>query len=106
MVQSLDVVYAGSDRTESKLAFDKLILWLKRSRLQPMKDVAKTLLKHEKEILEYFTARLTNAISEGINSLIQAGKRKARGFHTFKGYSTMIYLICNKLAFAPIPLFT
>lgn len=105
MVQSLDVVYAGRDLAEGKAAFDKLISWLKRSRLEPMKDVAKTLLKHEKEILEYFTARLTNAIAEGINSLIQAGKRKARGFRTFKGYSTMIYLTCSKLKFAPILLF-
>ena len=105
MVQSLDVVYAGRDITEGKVAFDKLISWLKRSRLQPMKDVAKTLLKYEKEILEYFTARLTNAIAEGINSLIQAGKRKARGFRTFNGYSTMIYLTCSKIVFAPVPLF-
>jgi transposase len=70
-----------------------------------MKDVAKTLLKYEKEILEYFNARLTNAIAEGINSVIQAGKHKARGFRTFKGYSTMIYLTCSKLKFSPIPLF-
>lgn len=105
MVQSLDVVYAGRDRAEGKLAFDKLISWLKRSRLQPMKDISHTLLMYEKEILEYFTARLTNAIAEGINSLIQAGKRKARGFRTFKGYSTMIYLTCSKLTFAPVPLF-
>jgi len=105
MVQSLDIVYAGRNREEGREAFDKLISWLRRSRLQPMKDVAKTLLKYEKEILEYFTARLTNAIAEGINSLIQSGKRKARGFRTFKGYSTMIYLTCSKLKFAPIPLF-
>jgi len=105
MVQSLDVVYSGSNRKEGKEAFDKLISWLKRSRLVPMKDVAKTLLKYEEEILEYFTARLTNAIAEGINSIIQSGKRKARGFRTFKGYSTMIYLTCSKLKFAPISLF-
>jgi transposase len=70
-----------------------------------MKDVAKTLLKYEKEILEYFRTRLANAIAEGINSLIQAGKRKARGFRTFRGYSTMIYLNCSKLHMAPIALF-
>ena len=105
MVQSLDVVYAGRDVDEGRAAFDRLISWLKRSRLQPMKDVAKTLLRYKKEILEYFTARLTNAIAEGINSLIQTGKRKARGFRTFRGYRTMIYLTCSKLNFAPIPLF-
>jgi len=105
MVQSLDIVYAGRDKAEGKAAFGRLISWLRRSRLQPMKDVAKTLLRYEEQILEYFTARLTSAIAEGINSLIQAGKRKARGFRTFRGYSTMIYLTCSKLTFAPVPLF-
>jgi transposase len=105
MVQSLDVVYACKDGEEAKGAFGKLICWLKRSRLEPMKNVAKSLQKHETQILEYFSARLTNAIAEGINSLIQAGKRKARGFGTFRGYRTMIYLTCSKLPFAPLPLF-
>jgi len=105
MVQALDVIYWCKDVTEAKVAFDKLISWLRRSRLQPRKKVAKTLLKHEKEILAYFLARLTNAIAEGINSLIQAGKRKARGFRTFEGFRCMIYLTCSKLPFAPLPLF-
>lgn len=105
MVQSLDVMYACRNKSEAEVSFDSLISWLRRSRLQPMKEVAKTLLKHKNQILEYFTARLTNAIAEGINSLIQAGKRKARGFRTFRGYSTMIYLTCSKLVFAPLPLF-
>jgi len=62
--------------------------------------------ENKSQILAYFFARLTNAISEGINSLIQAGKRKARGFRTFRGYATMIYLTCSKLSFTPIQLFT
>jgi transposase len=106
MVQSLDIVYACKDIKEANIAFDKLISWLRRSRLAPMKKVAQTLKKHKEQILEYFSARLTNAVAEGINSLIQAGKRKARGFRTFKGYSTMIYLTCSKLAFAPVQLFS
>jgi transposase len=32
--------------------------------------------------------------------MIQAAKRKARGFHTFEGYSAMIYLIAGKLELA------
>jgi transposase len=42
---------------------------------------------------------------QGINSMIQAAKRKARGYHTFEGFSTMIYLIATKLQLAgPNPL--
>jgi transposase len=29
--------------------------------------------------------------------MIQAAKRKARGYHTFDGYSYMIYLMAGKL---------
>lgn len=106
MVQSIDAVYMCGDEEEAKYAFGRLISWLKRSRLQPMKNVAKTLLKHEEQILGYFKARLTNAIAEGINSIIQAGKRKARGFRTFEGFKCMIYLVSSKLQFCPLPLFT
>ena len=105
MVQALDVVYAARNIKEADGLFNKLYQWLRRSRLEPMKKVALTLKEHKERILAYFVSRLTNAIAEGINSLIQAGKRKARGFHTFKGYATMIYLQCSKLDFAPVQLF-
>ena len=105
MVQSLDVMYACYTTEEAEQRFGQLISWLKRSRLEPMKRAAATLLEHRAQIMAYFLTRLTNAIAEGINSLIQAGKRKARGFRTFRGYSTMIYLTCSKLHFAPIQLF-
>ena len=64
-----------------------------------------TLRDYSEEILNYFRSRLTNAICEGINSMIQAAKRKARGYHTFEGFSSMIYLIAAKLQLAcPNPL--
>ena len=50
-----------------------------------MKEAAETLMRHRDKILSFFKNRLTNAICEGINSTIQAAKRKARGFHTFEG---------------------
>ena len=50
-------------------------------------------------------SRLTNAICEGINSGIQAAKRKARGYKTFRTFSTMIYLIAGKLDIkSPFPM--
>ncbi|MDR1296782.1 MAG: transposase [Deltaproteobacteria bacterium] len=44
-----------------------------------------------------FNNRITNAICEAINSSIQAAKHKIRGFHTFKGFAAMIYLVAGKL---------
>jgi len=105
MVQALDQVYFCRDIIEAEATFDKLCSWLRRSRLEPMKRVAQTLRQYKSEILAFYFHRLTNAVAEGINSIIQAGKRKARGFGTFRGFSTMIYLECSKLNFAPVSLF-
>ncbi|MDD3571879.1 MAG: transposase, partial [Eubacteriales bacterium] len=54
----------------------------------------------KEEIMAYFEERMSNAFAEGMNSLIQTAKRKARGYHTFKGYRTSIFLAVGKLALA------
>lgn len=105
MVQALDTVYASSNEETAKERLEGLYRWMRRSRLEPMKRVAKTLRSYFEEILNFFRSRLTNAICEGINSMIQAAKRKARGYHTFEGFSSMIYLVAAKLSLAfPNPL--
>jgi transposase len=105
MVQSLDVMYRCNRYEDGKLVFDKLISWLRRSRLEPMKQVANTLKKCKQEILSFFFHRLTNAIAEGINSIIQSAKRRARGFRTIEGYVAAIFLAVGKLKLACPPLF-
>ena len=105
MVQALDEMYNCDSKENAEVVFNRLISWLNRSRLEPMKKVAKTLKQHKSTILSYFQYRLTNAIAEGINSLIQAAKRKARGYRTFEGYSCMIYLVVGKLKLDCPPLF-
>ena len=97
IVRSLDDFYASTSMVEAQERLDKLCSWMRRCRMKPMKDAALTLRNHSKEILNYFHTRLTNAICEGINAMIQAAKRKARGFHTFEGYAAMIYLVAGKL---------
>ena len=105
MVQALDAVYASSDIEEAKEKLESLYRWLRKSRLEPMKKSALTLKQYSHEILNIFKSRLTNAVCEGINSLIQAAKRKARGYHTFECFSSMIYLVAAKLSLAcPNPL--
>jgi transposase len=105
MVQSLDTFYSSNNAAEAREKFNNLYSWLRKSRLEPMKKVALTLKKYIAEILNIFASRLTNAICEGINSMIQAAKRKARGYHTIIGFSCMIYLVAAKLRLAcPNPL--
>lgn len=97
MVQQIDDMYKCSDMREAENIFDKLIRWLRRSRLEPMKKVASSLKSKKQEILNYFYYRITNALAEGINSMIQSAKRRARGFRRFEGYTCMIYLVVGKL---------
>jgi len=100
IVQALDEFYSCNSMKEAECQFKQLYSWMRRSRLEPMKEAALTLINHRKEILNYFHDRLTNAICEGINSMIQAAKRKARGFNTFEGFEAMIYLVGGKLKLA------
>ena len=41
---------------------------------------------------------MTNGILEGINSLMQAGKAKARGYRSDRRFITIVYLIAGKLS--------
>ncbi|WP_139193170.1 transposase, partial [Anaerobacillus alkalilacustris] len=76
--------------------FDDWYNWAIRSRLEPMVEVARSLKKHEKGILRWFTSRMTNGLLEGINSLVQASKRKARGYRSIENFIAMIYATANK----------
>lgn len=104
MVQQFDDLYRCQTTVEAEVVLKKLTSWMMHSRLEPMKKVARSLRKNKVEIFEYFKQRLTNAFAEGINSLIQAAKRKARGFRTYKGYRTMIFLTVGRLHLSyPVP---
>ena len=72
-----------------------------RTRLTKVKAVAKTLQKHLTNLLTYFLHPITNAISEGFNSKIQALKSDARGFRSFANYRGRILFHCGKLSLLP-----
>jgi transposase len=49
--------------------------WATHSRLQPVKKVARMIHDHLTNVLTYFDHRVTNAVSEGLNSKIQTVKK-------------------------------
>ena len=77
----------------------KWYFWATHSRLEPMKDAAYTIRRHWDGVLHWFKSQMNNGILEGINSLIQAAKAKARGYRTTKNLIAMIYLIGGKFNF-------
>ncbi len=77
----------------------KWYFWATHSRLEPMKEAAYTIKRHWGGVLQWFKSQINNGILEGINSLIQAAKAKARGYRTTKNLIAMIYLIGGKFNF-------
>jgi len=80
----------------------KWYFWATHSRLEPIIRAAKTVKNHWDGILRWFESRITNGVLEGINSLIQAAKAKARGYRSTKNLITMVYLVAGKLDFHPL----
>jgi transposase len=72
-----------------------------RTGLEEMKQVARMLGEHLEGLLNYFEHAITNAMSEGFNSRIQAIKTAARGFRRFENYRIRILFFCGKLNLAP-----
>ena len=69
----------------------------RQSGLLPMVKAAHTIHAHWKGILRWFVTRLNNGIMEGLNSLVQAAKRKARGYRSHHTFRIIAYLIAGKL---------
>ena len=61
--------------------------------LEQFKKVARTISMKINGILNYFENRLTNAVLEGINSMIQYIKTRARGYKNTENFKAMIYLM-------------
>jgi transposase len=72
---------------------------LKSDPARPVRQAVRTLQAHAAGILNYFEALVTNGLLEGLNSLIQAAKTKARGFRSSHYFKTIIYLLTGKLDF-------
>jgi transposase len=64
-----------------------------RSRLEPMKKVARMLRAHEPLILNWFRAKkeISNGSVEGLNNKIRVVTRRSYGFRTYKAMKIALY---------------
>jgi transposase len=93
------------DRKQIHVVSAMLTQWctnVMRSKVEPMKDVAKMIRSHFDGIVAWTQTRQTNGFIEAINGLFQAAKRKARGFVRFATMRTVLFLIAGKLDFTKI----
>ena len=87
----------------AELAEAYLTRWCRgaiRSRLEPIKTFVRMVRSHRDGILRWHQTRASNGILEGTNSLVQAAKRKARGYRNKRKMITIVYLIAGRL---PLP---
>jgi len=76
-----------------------------RSKLEPMKRVARTLRNHRELILNWFRAKgaLSSGVVEGFNNKVKLTTRKSYGFRTCEAVETALY---HNLGALPEPEFT
>ena len=76
-----------------------------RSKIEPMKKVAKTLRRHRELILNWFHAKgaISSGVVEGFNNKAKLTLRKSYGFRTADGMKTALY---HSLGALPEPEFT
>jgi len=67
------------------------------SGLEPLIKFTRMLEDHWLGVMRWHHSRVSNGLLEGLNSLIQAAKRRARGYRTNRNYIAMIYLVAGKL---------
>jgi hypothetical protein len=70
-----------------------------RSRIEPMKKIARSLRSHRMLILNYFHAKkqFSSGIVEGLNNKAKLTMRKSYGFRTFHVLETALYHALGKL---------
>jgi transposase len=94
---ALQDVYFAATREEAQALLKRWYNWAIRSQIEQVKKVARTVKEHWDGILSWFDSRLSNGFLEAINGLIQAAKRRARGYRSAKNLINMAYLIAGKL---------
>lgn len=88
------------DRESGEQYLKRWFYWATHSKLVPIVNAAYTVKDHWEGILNWFHSRVTNGVLEGINSLIQAAKARARGYRNSKTLITMSYIISSHLNFS------
>jgi transposase len=94
--ESFQQIYHAASLADFEMLLKRWYYWATHSQLLPMKKAAKTIKAHWDGIVRWKKSQINNGILEGLNSIVQAAKRKARGYKT-KHLKTIAYLITGNL---------
>jgi transposase len=75
-----------------------------RSRIEPMKKVAKTIRNHKPLILNWFKAKkaFSSGVVEGLNNKAKVTTRNSYGFRTYRGTEIAVYHALGNLPTPPM----
>ena len=94
-------MWACLDAQEAGDFFQRWYAWAIRSRLEPVKKVARMFKKHLRNILTHFDTGLSNGPIEGLNNRIQGLIKKAFGYRNRERFKTDILFHLGRLDLYP-----
>ena len=97
--ENFQEIYNAETLEDFILLLKKWYFRATHSRTEPIIKAAKTIKKHRDGVLNWKNSQINNGILEGLNSVIQAAKSKARGYKTLKNLKIIAYLITGNLNF-------
>jgi transposase len=98
MRKTFQQLYHAKTEDDFATLLQQWLDWVLPCPLEPMRKAAQTVQKHLSGIQNWIRSRVNNGILEGLNSIIQAAKRKARGYGK-KHFATIAFLLTRKLNF-------
>jgi transposase len=98
--ENFQAIYNAGTKEEFEELLGKWYSWARRCRLEPIKNAATTIKEHWDGVVNWFDSKINNGILEGLNSLIQSAKSKARGYRRFETFRAIIYMITGDLDFS------
>ena len=88
-------------KTWARKGWEQWLSWAVRSRLDPIKEVAKTIKAHLWGILNAVVLKVSNGPAEGLNSRIKMIKVRSRGFRNKERFANAIYFHLGGLDLYP-----
>jgi transposase len=99
--EAFQQIYNVDNLNEFEKSLKDWYFWATHSQLPAMIKAAKTIKSHWDGVLKWKESQINNGILEGLNSVLQAAKRKARGYKK-PHFKIIAYLLTGKLDFSAV----
>lgn len=100
--ENFQEIYKAKTNDLFEALLNKWYFWATHSHIKEIKQAAYTIKNHWEGIRQWKKTQINNGLLEGLNSLIQAAKAKARGFRTYRNFKIVVFLITGKLNFSQL----